>query len=324
MHARTTKPSPSDTIWIVTDGSVKNRGIAATMYAQRDSKLLLAGFFNAKLRKHQVTWLPCEIEALAIGAAIKHFAPFIVQSKHSPQLLTDSRPCVQAYEKLQRGEFSTSSRVTTFLSILSRYGVHVRHIAGIENLPSDFSSRHPCECSDSSCQVCKFVAEMETSVVRSLSVNDVINGSFRMPFTSRAAWQATQQECPDLRRAHSHLRQGTRPSKKVTKIPDVKRYLKNARISSDGLLVVPDNPPFQPPRERIIVPRNVLDGLLTAIHIRFNHPSKFQMKRLVSRYFYALDLDKSIESVTSSCHICQSLETIPSCLHRQSSSLLLM
>ena len=38
-------------------------------------KLLLAGFFGAKLRKHQVTWLPCEIEALCIAAAIKHFSP---------------------------------------------------------------------------------------------------------------------------------------------------------------------------------------------------------------------------------------------------------
>ena len=75
-----------------------------------------------------------------------------------------------------------------------------------------------------------------------------------MPFTSRAAWQATQLECPHLRRTHSHLSQGTRPSKKATKIIDVKRYLKDVVIAADGLLVVRDHQPFQPPRERLVVP----------------------------------------------------------------------
>lgn len=50
------------------------------MYAMREGKLNLAGFFRAKLRKHQVTWLPCDTEALGITAAIKHFSPFIEQS----------------------------------------------------------------------------------------------------------------------------------------------------------------------------------------------------------------------------------------------------
>ena len=39
---------------IVTDGSVKNRGIAATLYTNRSNRLLLVGFFNAKLWKQQV------------------------------------------------------------------------------------------------------------------------------------------------------------------------------------------------------------------------------------------------------------------------------
>ena len=74
-----TLPIPSDELWIVTDGSVSMHGIGATLYAMRDGNLRLAGFFSAKLRKHQVTWLPCEIEALSIAAAIKHFSPYIIQ-----------------------------------------------------------------------------------------------------------------------------------------------------------------------------------------------------------------------------------------------------
>ena len=84
-----TLPKPSDQLWIVTDGSVGKHGIGATLYVDRNDKLLLAGFFSAKLRKHQVTWLPCEIEALSIAAAVKHYSPYIIQSKLKVCLLTE-------------------------------------------------------------------------------------------------------------------------------------------------------------------------------------------------------------------------------------------
>ena len=155
-------------------------------------------------------WLPCEIEALCIGASIKYFSPYIVQSSHPTQVLADSKPCVQTYVKLQRGEFSASFRVTSFLSLVSRYHLTVHHIAGVSNLPSDYASRNPSNCSDQSCQLCKFIMETEDSVIRHLSVKDVMDGSVRMPFTSQSAWLATQQECPDLRRCHSHLTHGTK------------------------------------------------------------------------------------------------------------------
>ena len=77
------------------------------MYVSRENKLLLAGFFSAKLKKHQVTWLPCEKEALNIPAAIKHVGLYIIQSTHNTCLLTDSKPCVQAVEKLLAPIFYT-------------------------------------------------------------------------------------------------------------------------------------------------------------------------------------------------------------------------
>ena len=132
----------SDQLWILTDGSVTRRGLGATLYVTRQDRLLLAGFFSSKLRKHHVTWLPCEVEALSIAAAVKHFSPFIIQSKHRFCLLTDSQPCVQALQKLFRGEFSASPRVTSFLTTVSRHQVSLQHLAGTANLPSDFSSRN--------------------------------------------------------------------------------------------------------------------------------------------------------------------------------------
>ena len=124
----------------------------------RKGNFHLAGFFSAKLWGAQTAWLPCEVEALSTAAATKHFSPYIVQSSKNTCVLTDSKPCVQAYEKLCRGEFSASPRVSTFLSVVSRYQASVRHVSGSAILPSDFASRNappvrrnPVRCAPSSC-----------------------------------------------------------------------------------------------------------------------------------------------------------------------------
>ena len=97
---------------------------------------------------------------------MKHFSPYLIQSSKRACILTDSKPCVQAYEKLCRGQFSASPRVATFLSTVSQYQASVRHVAGSAILPSDFASRNPPECRDPTCQVCNFVQRMEDSIVR--------------------------------------------------------------------------------------------------------------------------------------------------------------
>ena len=99
-------------------------------------------------------------------------------------------------------------------------------------------------------------------------------GYEHLPFTSCTACL----KCPDLRRTHANLQQRTRPSKKLTSMRDVKRYLDVATIAKDGLLVVKHNEPLAPTRECIAVPRQVLEGLLTALHIQLSHPSRNQLK----------------------------------------------
>ena len=144
---------PEDQLWIVTDGAVRDPGIGATLDVTRGDKLHVSGFFSAKLRGSQTTWLPCEVEALSTAAATKHFSPYLIQSFKKACILTDSTPCVQAYEKLCRGEFSASPRVSTFLSVVSRYQASVRHVSGAAILPSDFASRNAAACENETCQV---------------------------------------------------------------------------------------------------------------------------------------------------------------------------
>ena len=232
-----TVPRPNDKLIITNDGAV-TKGIGSVLYILRGDKMLLGGFFSAKLKPHQMKWLPCEIEALAISSSVQHWAPYLLGSLHATQILTDSRPCIQAFAKLCRGEYSYSARVTTFLSTLSRFHVRLQYIQGSMNLPADYQSRNPAECSEQSCQICKFVADQTTSAVRNVSVSDILQGCSPVPFLSPMAWKSSQQDCRDLRRTYSYLSQGTRPNHKDNKIRDVKRYLRACTIGKNGLLIV--------------------------------------------------------------------------------------
>ena len=316
---------PSDQIWIQTDGALKPglssvSGLAATLFLVREGKVLLGGFFNAQLKKGQCSWLPCEIEALAIGSAISYFSPLIIQSDHRVKVATDSRACVLAYKRMRRGLFSNSARVMTFLTAVCRYQVEVTHIAGAKIPFTDYASRHPVECVDGSCQVCKFVSEFADSVVRQLSVKDVIDGRAHMPFVNRQSWLDSQKQCQNLRKVHALLSLGNRPSKKDTKVRDVKSYLQKVVIARDGLLVVRDVSPLQLDRERIVVPKDFIKGLLMAFHLRFNHPTAHQLGQVVKRYFYAINLDKHVASVSETCDVCNSLKFVPEGLCKQSST----
>lgn len=201
---------------------------------------------------------------------------------------------VLAYDKLCRGEFSFSLRDYTFLSTVSRYQVLARHIAGAAILPSDHSSRNDAKCKEATCQICSFVSQSMESVVRTTSLSDTMDCSTKLSFTTRSVWLTIQPECPDLRSTCTHLRQATRSSRKTTNIKDIKRYLNGATIASDGLLVVKRNKPFVSAKDLMIIPRSVLHGLLTSIHLQLSHPSSNQMKIVMKRFFFALDIEKAL------------------------------
>ena len=306
-----TIPRPSDKLIITNDGAVKLGGVGAVLYIIRDSKMLLGGFFSAKLKTHQVKWLPCEIEALAIASSVNHWAPYIIENNHTVQLLTDSRPCVQAFTKLGRGEFSSSARVSSFLSSLSRHNVTLQYIPGDANAPADFQSRNPADCTNLACQICKFVRECEESTVLQITVTDVLNGTSRMPFMSPLTWKSSQQDCPTLRRTYAHLQQGTRPGRKATHVGNLKRYLQVCAIGRHGLLVVRRDRPFATSQDLTVIPSHILPGLLSALHLRLQHPTKSQLSKVFHRYFFALDAEIEIQRVTQTCDQCVALARLP-------------
>ena len=315
-----TIPRPTDQLVLTVDASPLNKGLGATLFAQREGKRLVSGFFSFKLKAHQLNnWFPCEHEGLAIASAVKHFAPYVRESSNPLQVLTDSKPCYQAYQRLCSGHFSASARVSTFLSTLSSHNVRLLHIPGKNNTSSDFSSRNPRECNDESCQICSFVNAMATSV-HSITVEDILNGSVSMPYKNSAAWKSAQHECPDLRRTYAHLIHGTRPSRKSRNLRSLRHYLNVATVDRQGVIVVNRSDPFIGTRSLIVVPAALLPGLITSIHLRFQHATKSQLSQLFSRHFFAIKSAPMIKHVVDSCEHCTAVKKMPRELFEQSCS----
>ena len=311
-------PRPEDQLWIVTDGAVWGPGIGASLYVTRGDKLQVFGFFSAKCRAPKQRGFharskPSPLRRQQSTTAHILFSPL----KRPAFLLTGSL----AFKRMRNchGEFSANPCISTFLSVGSRYQASVRHVSGAAILLSDFASRNAA-CENETCQVCSFISRTRDSVVRAVSVQDVLQGNVRLPFTSQPTCVAVQSECPDLRSTHAHHVQGTRPSKKLTNIKDIKRYLQVASVADDGLLVVRHHEPLSPSRECIIVPWQALDGLLTALHIQLSHPSCHQLKMVVKRYLYALDLDKAVSRVSDGCQSCAAIRSSPTTHIDQSTS----
>ena len=315
-----TVPTKSDRLTMTVDASPVNDGIAATLFVTRDGKQLVADHFSLKLKTHHTNWEPCELEALAISSGVKHFSPYVRESNHPLHIFTDNKPCIQAHHKLLKGHFSASARVSTFLSCLSEYNVTLSHIKGSDNVISDYSSRHPQQCAEARCQICKFVEELSNSVVRAVSVADVLSGEARMPFLNKQAWLSAQRECHELRRAFAYLRAGTRPSRKTRGMKNVKRYLNIASIDNNGLLIVSKPDPFLHMRQLIVVPKEILPGIVQAIHLHFTHCTESQLRKVFNRYFYAIASDVAVKEVVDNCHLCSALKKVPREMFEQTSS----
>lgn len=75
------------------------------------------------------------------------------------------------------------------------------------------------------------------SVVHSASVQDILDNGKYLLLASVPTRFNVQNECTDLLRVYAHLKQGTGPSKKLSNITVIERYLQFTSICNYGLLV---------------------------------------------------------------------------------------
>ena len=73
--------------------------------------------------------------------------------------------------------------------------MEIIHTLGRELSSSDYNSRHPEECTEKKCQICKFANKLESDgdMVAKITVADVEKGAVHMPFIQRSVWLKVQR-----------------------------------------------------------------------------------------------------------------------------------
>ena len=158
-------------------------------------KFLPSFNFGCRLPSTLKQWSPCEVEAFFLNQGIEKSAHYVRITGNPAIALTDCKPVYQAQLKLKAGKFSTSLKLQSLLTNLTAKRFSVQLLSA--KLPSpilrivDFASRHPVECNQPSCSVCK---EMLSADVFSISVSQP-----NPTMLSLSGWKILQQSCPDLK-----------------------------------------------------------------------------------------------------------------------------
>jgi hypothetical protein len=95
-------------------------GIGHILFAIKDGQRLPVRFHSTKLKEKCKKWSPCEVEAMAFAAGIEKEFDLLRESKHP---LT--KPVHDAVNLIAKGNFSTSSRMTSFLANVNRIPVSI-------------------------------------------------------------------------------------------------------------------------------------------------------------------------------------------------------
>ena len=327
------EPRPQDKLETYSDYSAESRAVGGRLVIKRNNPdgttdTLIGGFFSAVLDKHKQHWLPCEGEAAAIRLVLEHFSSYIREADSPTVHYTDSQPCVLAWKKSRRGAFSSSSRISAFLTGISTLSVELRYKPGKEMHSSDFASRNPPSCLDQKCQICSFTKEWQdvgdnALHIRALSYEEIKSGKQVMPMVQKNVWKNIQANDPVHTKLIHLINTRQLPDSKKTKGDNTKikllhnLYLQGKLFVKDGLTLV-SSPGGYYNDAVISVPPSLFPGITNALHIRLDHPSKGQLANLVSRYFYSPGWRAVIDSVTDSCHQCLALRKLPKVLLQDS------
>ena len=321
-------PSPEDQLLLLPDaskGGIKGEGhagIGHILYAIKDGNKLPVRVHSAKLKEACKRWSPCELEALAFGTAIDKEYDLIRESKKPLIVCPDSKPVHEALNLINKGHFSTSSRMTTFLTNVNRIPVQSNHISGKAKLNpiADHQSRFPSECTSDVCSVCKFIDESIASVLDPAAKNCSLTTTNAEGFANRSAWKQAQNENQACQQAKHFLITGKPPPKAAAKHSgelwnDIRQYCRDATVAKDGLLVVkasPDAFSGNVSRQRIVIPKTLAPSLLYHLHNHCQeHPLKSQQKAKFQRQFYAIGLDKHLENLYKHCYSCSVIVKLP-------------
>ena len=137
------------------------------------------------------------------------------------------------------------------------------------------------------------------------------------PFLQLKTWKTIQFNDSTHTRLKEMIRSGQTPIKKKTggqetvlKLLHTHFTKKNLKIDPSGVIMIKQKQGHYDGYS-ISVPTSIFPGLVYAYHNKCSHPTKSQMLKLMSRYFYCPGMQSIIDRVTDSCLQCVATSRIP-------------
>ena len=306
-------PSPEDQILIECDAAKSPPGLGHTVYAIKNGKKLPVAFHSVKLSQNHQKWQACELEALAFSCAINAEYDLLKECKKPIILSPDSKTVADAVKKIQKGSYSASPRIQSFISNINRLPIIVQLASGKtnQNQSSDYQSRHPSTCVAEHCSICNFVTETSNSVLLPPSINSIEPANV---MNNKNAWNLIQDQQKSTKEAKYLIKSGKTPSKISGKIQsEIRRLCSVAKINKNNLLIVESQPNkfSTEKRELTVIPQSHLPALLSQIHNNMQHPSKAQLKSNFDKMYYSVGLMAAMENLYTNCFFCASNKKIP-------------
>ena len=314
-------PSPEDQLILQTDAS--KQGLGHILYALKEEKKLPVRIHSVKLPNKCIKWCPCETESLGLAAGIEKEYNIVRESNKPLIIETDNKPVFEAIKLINKGKFSARARMSSILTNVNRTPIKIRHISGKAklNAMADLQSRIPPQCTSEHCSIRKFLENTVDSIIEdgpknnSIKLNDTGHA-----YANRSAWLNAQYANQAINEARKLLTTGKPPPKAIGKHSgeywnDVRKYWRDCNIAKDGLLVanVEANAiSGNIHRERIAIPKPLTPALLYHMHNNTqNHPTKSQQKAQFLRQFYAVNLEKHLETLYQNCYKCLIVQKLP-------------
>ena len=183
-------PSPNDQLVLETDAS--KGGIGHVLYAIKDGKKLPVRLHSTKLPEKCLKWSPCDNEALALAVGVDKEYDIIRESRHPLEVRPDSKPVHEAIKLVNQGKFSTSARISSFLTNINRTKIESRHVSGKAKLNpfADLQSRILPDCNNEGCSIHKFLEDAADAIVDEGAKNCKIDSS---GFSNKISWLNSQK-----------------------------------------------------------------------------------------------------------------------------------
>ena len=328
-------PHPDEQLFIVPDAASRPPAIGFILFVQRDPPEPVM-FVTWKLPESHWGWSPCELEGFGASVAVAKCSFYILKSTKPTLVFPDNKQVIQAFNKLQKGRYSTSQRLATFSNHMQKYPIQMQHGSGkmLQNLGSDYISRNAAECTNEGCELCKFAKDKGDSLLANITskifgntIDSEIDLSslsqhwsvalqgLDIPIGNLVAWSKVQSNDDSINKAIAYRKSGQTPPKsdKLLDMTEIRHYVSNCKYnSSNDLLIKEEDIPFDhKKKEKIVVPKWFIKPLLVQMHMDQTCPEPTQLKKIFERYFYGFRVSNLFQEVSEECPRCQARKKFP-------------